>query len=170
LKAAGFTRLEFAVVAAVFGLLVAVLVERVLVYDEQAERVAVQQLVGNLRAALQVRAAGLAAAPGGAGLAALERENPIGFLSEKPSNYLGEYYAPDLEELPDGSWVYDRAQHSLIYLPRSHKSFSFQTSKFLRFKVKFVGSPGPDVGNGRSKATKGVILDQVSDGAAVNTN
>jgi general secretion pathway protein G len=169
-QAAGFTRLEFAVAAAVVGLLVAALVERVLFYNEQAERVAVQQLVGTLRTALQVRAATVVAARGEGGLAVLAQENPIGFLSEKPGNYLGEYYSPNLEELPEGNWLFDRAEPSLVYLPRGHKSFSFETLKFLKFKVKFVGLRDPNVTGGRSQATKGVILDQVSGEVAVNTN
>jgi general secretion pathway protein G len=169
-RAAGITRLEFAVAAVVFGLLVAGLVERMLFYNEQAERVAVQQLVGTLRTALRVRAARLVSTDGSAALAQLANENPLGWLSEKPRNYLGEYYSPKLDELPEGNWLFDRTQRTLVYLPNSHKTFSFQTSKFLKFKVKFVRIPDPGRGNGRSKGTKGVVLDQVSGEAAVNTN
>jgi general secretion pathway protein G len=169
-RAAGFTRLEFAVAAVVFGMLVAALAERLLFYNEQAELVAAQQLVGTLRTALQVRAATLVSARGESGLATLAGANPISFLSEKPSNYLGEYYSPDLEELPQGNWLFDRAAGSLVYLPHGHKSFSFRTSKFLKFKVKFLRLPDPYQSTGQGQATQGVILDQVSDEAAVNTN
>jgi general secretion pathway protein G len=164
----GFTRLEFGIAAAVFGLLMAAFVERVFFYNEQAELVAVQQLTGTLRTALQVRAARELASGNAAALAALAQENPMGWLSEKPANYLGEFYSPDLRELPNGHWFFDRTDHSLVYLPDSHKTFSFETSKFLKFKVKFIRSPGP-VNDGRSKAMQGVILDQVADEAAVNT-
>jgi general secretion pathway protein G len=166
---AGFTRLEFGIAAAVFGLLVAAFVERVFFYNEQAERVAVQQLTGTLRTALQVRAARELASGNEAALAALAQENPMGWLSEKPVNYLGEFYSPDLAELPHGNWLFDRTDYSLVYLPESHKSFSFETSKFLKFKVKFIRSPG-SINVGRSKATRGLILDQVADEAAVKNN
>jgi general secretion pathway protein G len=169
-KCCGFTLLEAAVAAALFALLVAILGNRLLFYYGETERVATEQLVGTLRTALQVRSAQALSTRGEAGLAVLTQENPMAWLSGKPDNYLGEFYSPDLGKIPMGNWFFDRSDHSLVYLPNNHESFSTQTSKFLRFKVKFVGSPGPDVGNGRSKATKGVILDQVSDGAAVNTN
>jgi general secretion pathway protein G len=164
---AGFSRLEFAVVAGVFGLLVAALVERVHFYNEQAELVVVQQLTGTLRTALQVKAAQQLAAGSQAALAGLAQENPLGWLSEKPSNYLGEYYSPNYSELPPGNWLFDRTDHSLVYLPESHKTFSFQTSKFLKFKVKFIRLPG-SVNAERSKAAQGVVLDQVVDEVAVN--
>jgi general secretion pathway protein G len=167
---AGFTRLEFGIAAAVFGLLVAAFVERVFFYNEQVELVAVQQLTGTLRTALQVRATQQLASGSQAGVAALEQENPMAWLSEKPVNYLGEFYSPNLEELPHGNWLFDRTDHSLVYLPDYHKSFSFETSKFLKFKVKFIRLPDPFGGNGRSKATQGVTLDQVADEAAVKTN
>jgi general secretion pathway protein G len=166
----GFTRLEFGVAAAVFGLLVAALVQRVLFYNEQAELVAVQQLTGTLRTALQVRATQQLASGNRAGIATLAQENPMGWLSEKPVNYLGEFYAPDLEELPHGNWLFDRADHSLVYLSDAHKTFSFETSKFLKFKVKFIHLPDQPGSTGRSKATHGVILDQVADEAVVKTN
>jgi general secretion pathway protein G len=165
---AGFSRLEFAVAVAVFALLVAALVERVHFYNEQAELVAVQQLTGTLRTALQVKAAQQLASGNQAALAALGRENPMGWLSEKPSNYLGEYYSPDLSGLPNGHWLFDRTDHSLVYLPDSHKSFSFKTSKFLKFKVKFIILPG-SVNGKPGKSTQGVVLDQVADEGAVNT-
>jgi general secretion pathway protein G len=163
----GFTLLEFAVAAGLLGLLAAALLSRVLFYHAEAERVAAEQLVGTLRSALQVRAAQASAAPGGQGLGRLADENPIGWLSEKPANYLGEYYAPPLEELPSGNWFYDRRDRSLVYLPAAYKSFSFQTSKFLKFKVKLFRLPTPR-GGGLGNPNQGIVLDQVQDDVAVN--
>jgi general secretion pathway protein G len=168
-REAGFTRLEFGIAAAVFGLLVAAFVERVFFYNEQAELVAVQQLTGTLRTALQVRAARELASGNEAALAALAQQNPMGWLSEKPVNYLGEFYSPDLGELPHGNWFFDRTDHSLVYLPDTHKSFSFETSNFLKFKVKFI-RPSGSVNDASNKAIQGVVLDQVADEATVNTN
>jgi type II secretory pathway pseudopilin PulG len=169
-KCCGFTLLEFAVAAGLLGLLVAALLSRLLFYQEQAERVAAEQLVGTLRTALQVRAAQVGAAGGEGALQALAEQNPISWLSGKPQNYLGEYYSPDLEELPRGNWFFDRTDKSLVYLHNGHKSFSFETSTFLKFKVKLLRLPNPTGLNGRTKVTKGLVLDQVSDRAAVKTN
>jgi general secretion pathway protein G len=167
---AGFTRLEFAVAAAVFALLVAALVQRVHFYGEEAERVAVQQLTATLRTALQVRSTAQLARGNEARLAALARENPMDLLSEKPVNYLGEFYSPNLEELPRGNWFFDRNDRTLIYLPENIENFSTRTSNFLKFKVKFLRLPGPANSDGRSRVDQGLVLDQVTDEPAVNTN
>jgi general secretion pathway protein G len=168
-KCCGFTLFEFAVGAGLFGVFVAALLSRVLFYQGEAERVAAEQLVGALRTALEVRTAQTIAAAGGEqGLARIAEENPIGWLAHKPRNYLGEYYAPPLDELPLGNWFYDRNDKTLVYLPASHKSFSFQTSKFLKFKVKLLRLPNLTQIKGQSKINKGLSLDQVSDSVADN--
>jgi general secretion pathway protein G len=166
----GFTLLEASIAAALFALLVSVLAGRLLFYHGEAERVAAEQLLGTLRSALQVRAAYAFAVHGEAGLAGLTEENPMGWLSGKPDNYLGEFYAPDPQKIPPGNWAFDRTDYSLVYLPNDHESFSIQTSKFLKFKVKLIRLPNPTASSGLSKITKGVTLDQVPERAAVNTN
>jgi general secretion pathway protein G len=164
----GFTLIESAVAAALLGIFVAILISRVLTYQAEAERVAAEQLVGTLRTAMQVRAAKAVIARGEQGLHALLDENPLSWLSEKPANYLGEYYAPDMEELPRGNWFFDRADRSLVYLLRNTKSFSLQTSNFLKFKVKLSRLPTSTGSNGRSKTSTGLVFDQVADRNAVN--
>jgi type II secretory pathway pseudopilin PulG len=169
-RCCGFTLLEGAVAAALFALLTAVLVSRLLFYNGEAERVAAEQLIGTLRTALQVRSAHALATRGEAGLAPLVDENPMAWLSGKPDNYLGEFYSPDPRKIPTGNWFFDRSDRSLAYLPNDHESFSIETSKFLKFKVKLILLPNPDASSGRSKVSKGVTLDQVNDRIAVNTN
>ncbi|TFW30988.1 hypothetical protein [Massilia horti] len=163
-KPGGFSRFEFAVAAALFGVLVAVFAGRVWYYQAEAERVAVKQLVGTVRIALQVRAAQLLAAGGEQALRQLADENPIAWLSHKPTNYAGEYDGLPPAGLPSGSWFFDRADRSLVYLPHRDESFSDETSRFLKFKVKFLSSPSASRGN----AAQGVVFDQVSGQAIMN--
>jgi prepilin-type N-terminal cleavage/methylation domain-containing protein len=167
-RCCGFTLIESAVVAGLLGIFVAILASRLLTYQAEAERVAAEQLVGTLRTALQVRAAKAVIEGGQQGLRALLDENPVGWLSEKPANYLGEYYAPDTEELPSGNWYFDRADRSLVYLFENTKSFSIQTSNFLKFKVKLSRLPTPDRVDRRSTTSTGLVFDQVADRNAVN--
>lgn len=162
----GFTLFEFAVAAGLLGLFVAALLSRVVFYQGEAERVAAEQLVGTLRTALEVRAAQTVAHGGQQGLDRVAEENPMGWLLEEPRNYLGEYYAPPLEKLPVGNWLYDRNDKTLVYLPASYKSFSLQTSKFLKFKVKLIRLPNLTVIKGPSKINKGIRFDQVDDPVA----
>jgi type II secretory pathway pseudopilin PulG len=166
-RCCGFTLIESAVAAGLLGIFVAILISRVLTYQAEAERVAEEQLVATLRTAMQVRAAKAVIAHGEQGLHPLLDENPIGWLADQPANYLGEYYAPDPTELPPGNWYFDRADRSLVYLLGNRKSFSFQTSIFLKFKVKFH-LPNTAGINGRSKTSTGLVFDQVPDRNAVN--
>jgi type II secretory pathway pseudopilin PulG len=169
-KCWGFTLFEAAVAAGLLAIFVAVLVSRVVAYQAEAERVAAQQLVATLRTAMQVRAAKALIARGEQGLHPLVDENPIGWLSAKPANYLGEYYAPDREELPSGNWYFDRADRSLVYLLQNRKSFSLGTSTFLKFKVKLFHLPTSDRLDRLSKTSTGLVLDQVHDPNAVKNH
>jgi general secretion pathway protein G len=167
-KCGGFTLLELALAASLIGVLCAVLVQRLQFYQEQATVVSTQQLLAALRTALQLRAARAELALGEAGLAALAEENPIGWLAQRPKNYLGEFYSPDITSLPAGSWFYDRSDKSLVYILNDSKSFSLETSKFLKFKVKFPHLPHLGRSDGRSKVARALMLDQLADEPAVN--
>jgi hypothetical protein len=166
----GYTRLEFALAVCVLGLLVAALASSLLVYREEAERVAAQQLIAAVRTGLAVRSAQLVAAGQAEHLAALADTNPMALLSEKPVNYVGEFYAPDISEIPKGQWFFDRTERTLVYLFSTPEKFSLRTSNFLKFKVKLLRLPNPADKEGRSKVITGVILDQVSDQAAIKIN
>jgi type II secretory pathway pseudopilin PulG len=169
-RCCGFTLAECAVAAGLLGIFVALLVGRVQGYHHEAERVAAEQLVGTLRTALQVRATRAVIERGEHGLAALLDQNPLDWLSQKPSNYLGEYYAPDMEELPSGNWFFDRADKSLVYLMGNTKTFTSQTSNFLKFKVKLFRLPSTDRNGRPSTTNSGLVFDQVFDRNAVNND
>ena len=146
----GFTLLEFAVVVLVSSIVSAVVLNRFEYYREQAEIAAARQVVAALRTSLQVRTAQLLSQGQERELQKLAAGNPIQLLLWKPENYLGEYYAPDPEQIGRAGWVFDPRDKSLVYLPKNTKSFSFSTSRLLRFKVEFVST------------SKSLALNQVS--------
>lgn len=146
----GFTLLEFAVVVLVSSIVSAVVLNRFEYYREQAEIAAARQVVASLRTSLQVRTAQLLSQGQEQELQKLAAGNPITLLLWKPENYLGEYYAPDPEQIGRAGWVFDPRDKSLVYLPKNTKSFSFSTSRLLRFKVEFVST------------SKSLALNQVS--------
>jgi general secretion pathway protein G len=137
-RAGGFTLLEFAVVVLVSSIVSAVALNRFEYYREQAEIVAARQVVTSLRSSLQARTAQLVSQGQEQALQKLAAENPINLLSWKPANYLGEYYAPDPKEIGQPGWVFDPRDKTLVYLPKNTESFSFSTSRLLKFKVEFV--------------------------------
>lgn len=157
----GFTLFEFAVSAALLGVLATVLLARVQIYQEQAERVAVEQVVATLRTALAVKTT--QAHLDDQLLRQLLEANPLELLERKPENYVGEYYAPDLEKIPHGNWLFDRRDKCLIYLVNSHKSFYFNASNLLKFKVELAQLPrqATTQKQGTAQAAKSVMLVQI---------
>jgi general secretion pathway protein G len=134
----GFTLLEFAVVVVVSSIVSAIALNRFEYYREQAEITAAREVVAALRTSLHARSAKLASEGQQELLQKLAAGNPINLLAWKPANYLGEYYAPDPKEIGQPGWVFDPRDKTLVYLPKNTESFSFSTSRLLRFKVEFV--------------------------------
>jgi general secretion pathway protein G len=137
-KEGGFTLLEFAVVVLVSSIVSAVALNRFEYYREQAEITAARQVVASVRTSLQARTAQLVSKGAVQELQQLASGNPMNLLLWKPENYLGEYYAPDPREIGRAGWVFDPRDKMLVYLPKNTESFSFGTSRLLRFKVEFI--------------------------------
>jgi type II secretory pathway pseudopilin PulG len=141
LRTRGFTLLEFAVTVLVAAAVSVLLMNRFDFYREQAELAATRQLVGALRTALHARAAQSRAGGQSQALLALASENPMNWLAQKPSNYLGEFDAPNPENIGRSGWVFDVRDKSIIYLLPNAESFTFGTARLLRFKVEFLRTP-----------------------------
>jgi type II secretory pathway pseudopilin PulG len=168
-KAGGFTLFEFALAAAIVAVLVAGLTERVLFYREQAESVAAEQLIGVLRSALQMQMSQLIVAHKEDSADRIIDENPMDWLSDTPKNYLGEYYSPNINEMPRGNWYYDRSEKVLVYLLNNGKSFAPGPPNLLKFKVKSQRLPSSQADpNGSPAAIQGFVLDQVIDAGTVS--
>lgn len=168
--ACGFALFELAVAAVVVAVLAGILLHRLVPYAGQSEVVAAKQLIHSLRTALALRSAQAAASGGPDALLAISHENPIEWLARRPENYLGEYYSPDVAELPKGNWYFDKASQTLVYLAAAPKSFSAKTSKFLRFKVKLLRVPESVEPDGRIRVNEGLVLAEVEDQTLATTN
>jgi type II secretory pathway pseudopilin PulG len=164
----GFSLFEFGVVAAVFAILVGVAANRLNLYQQQAESVAAEQLVGTLRVALQLKVLQLRARQRQKELLTIVEENPIGWLSAAPKNYLGEYYSPDNKKFTSGSWYFDRGEKTLVYLLTHQNSFAFRSSILLKFKVESLSSPMNPARLVQSATIENVALVQVFDPQGVS--
>lgn len=161
-RGGGFTLFEFAVAMAVVALLMALLLNRLQMYQREAEQVAVQRLVGTLRTALGVKVAQLSVAKKEQELLSIIGQNPMDWLVEPPRNYLGEYYFPEENALPDGAWYFDRGSKELVYKTSSPKTFGDAIRILLKFKVKFLYLPVQQgKTNGPPTAITGAVLVQV---------
>ena len=137
----GFTLFELAVVASLIAVLAGVLLSRLTVVQQEAERVAVQQTVAALRAGLRMKVLQLYVAGQQNQLPALVGQNPVDWLLEKPANYLGAYTAPAIEKLPQSHWFFDQSNAELIYILNRGNIFGGYRSELLQFKVSLQQAP-----------------------------
>ena len=118
----GFTLLEMLIVVSLVGILAAVALQKLLWYQGQAEKSAMEYTATMIKSALWMESANLMMANRGNEVVALAERNPINLLAEKPANYLGEVDSDNIEELANGNWVYDVRHRQLSYLV-SHKTY-----------------------------------------------
>jgi general secretion pathway protein G len=162
-KQRGASLLEFAVAVAVIGILMTILLQRVFYYQGEAERVAVEHTVANLRTALEIRVTQGKLPGGSIDLTTLAEQNPLNLLKNKPVNYAGELFQPSDSDIGEGNWCFDRYDKSLIYLLNNGNSFGDAQSKRLKFKVKLLRLPhSPAKPSGTPEPT-GVAFEQVKD-------
>lgn len=108
----------------IIALLAAFGVERLSGMQVDAERVAMEQIVGTLRSALGIKVANYLARGDLDALKALEGSNPMERLSEVPENYLGTLAGPDPGSIEGGFWYFDSGSRRLVYRVRYEDHFS----------------------------------------------
>jgi len=113
--AAGFSLFELVVVIALIGILIAVAANRLLPYMDEAERVAVLRVEGQVRSSLVMEAAQRIVRGQAASISTLEGSNPFKFLLEPPKNYVGELARGDAGQAPLRHWYFDQDEHRLVY-------------------------------------------------------
>lgn len=155
-RAAGASQLEFGVFVAIVALLGGMFLQHALSYRDEAERAEVMQVAGALRTALQERVAELHLASREADIGALAGRNPMAWLERPPANYLGDYYAPGPGEVQPGNWYFDRANGTLVYLPRGGGHAG--GSGALRFRVELLAPRPSGQPDAAPKVPDGVAL------------
>ena len=113
--AAGFTLFELVLVVCLVGIFASVGLERMLRYQELAEKTAMERTINILRSALAMQLAARISSGGIAQTAGLAQENPMDWLAERPSNYLGALHATTDAETARGSWYFDPNSGELVY-------------------------------------------------------
>jgi prepilin-type N-terminal cleavage/methylation domain-containing protein len=163
----GFTLLELAVVVAIIGVLAGTLLSRVTMYQAEAERVARDNVVGVLRSALNMKAAQLVAQGRKAELGKLATINPMDLLAQKPANYIGEVYAPQIDKISRGNWFFNRKQLLLVYISGTGATFQSSNSQLFQYKIELIreldGANGPKLAEtSDSTIIEGIALTQIS--------
>lgn len=115
----GASKLEFALVVAIFGVLATALLVRVNAIEQEAERTEVDLTVRNIRVGIQL-AIGERIIRGEEGrLDEVAEASPIQFLGQTPRGFVegGQASGP-------GEWAYDPARRELSYRPRLPGAFA----------------------------------------------
>ena len=137
LRNRGFTFFELAVAIVIIGVLATVLLDRLHYYQELAEKAAMETAVRTIKTGLQVRLAELIVTNRQAEAAALENEDPIKWLDEKPANYGGTY-----RERPErGNWYFDASARQLVYVVNTGNRLELVVAlepKEIRFRARLL--------------------------------
>jgi prepilin-type N-terminal cleavage/methylation domain-containing protein len=119
----GFTLVELLAVVVVIAVLAVVLLDRMLWYQERAEKIAMESVISIVRAALHLQAAGRLVRGEGPELRVLVEENPMTWLATRPANYLGSLDRDAIAAAPVGHWYFDTADNTLVYRLRNYRYF-----------------------------------------------
>jgi general secretion pathway protein G len=136
-------------------------------YQRMAEKTAMEQTVGAIQSALNLRVASLIAKERLDRLPDLVQQNPMDWLAQKPVNYSGEYFGNNAaDSVVSGQWYFDLKDRNLVYLVHNHDGFFRKNvaSQPIRFRTrliveaeKFPGASGQVAG----KPVEGVVLEQI---------
>jgi prepilin-type N-terminal cleavage/methylation domain-containing protein len=119
----GFSILELLVVVVIVSVLLVVAIERLLALRHEAERAAVQTVIGAMRSALYIEFAGAAAKGELRRMDTARGSNPMAHLAEKPDGYVGELYGPDPAVFEPGTWYFDLRERAIVYVVRFPQQF-----------------------------------------------
>jgi general secretion pathway protein G len=165
-SSSGFTLLELMVVVSIIAVLATTLLNRIGVYQEQAEKAAMEQTVGSIRSALAMQFADLIVHGRVNEVPSMLKQNPVTFLAQPPGNYVGEYYAPKPGDVVSGHWYFDLQNRNLIYSVNNKAHFKSEEDGRIRFQVRLVTGVEMTGYKGQSNVSnknniEGVILEQV---------
>jgi len=133
----GFTLIELVVVITVIVVLMGFFFNRVLFYQEQAEKTAMEQVARTIQSAVTMQYAQILTRGNSSDVAALAQDNPVNWLQKKPRNYSGEFYDPTPLAVESGNWVFDLKSRDLVYVVRNANYFKpgKDGKKWIRFHV-----------------------------------
>jgi prepilin-type N-terminal cleavage/methylation domain-containing protein len=138
-KNRGFSLLELVVVLTIIGVLIAIALDKLPVWQAEAERTAMESVTGSLRSALGIKVASYIVQNDMAGIRALAGSNPMEQLAETPNNYLGVKGGAERAVVGGGNWFFDASTRQLVYRVRNAEVPGAPgVSGEVRFEVQLV--------------------------------
>jgi len=133
----GFTLVELVIVVCVVALLLGIALDRLLRWQELAERAALQQNIAAINSALALKFAAYVVAGTPQRIREEVGRNPVHLLARPPDNYLGDLASADSKPLPRPSWYFDGLTGELVYLPMRRRYWGGASGApdSIRFRV-----------------------------------
>ncbi len=115
-------------------------IQRLLIIQVQAERVAMDTILGTMRSALGLRFAAHILKNDIRAIRSLASSNPMEQLAETPENYIGVLTAEDPDPARKGIWYFDQSARALVYRVRNDSYFKSDAddSGHARFSVQVL--------------------------------
>lgn len=117
-RLAGFSKLEFAVVLIIFGVLAYFLFDRLLSVEQEAERLEVSLTIRHINIGLKLAIGERIMRGQEARISELINENPLDFLGQQKRKV-----DADKTLATPGSWHFEPASRTLGYVPRQPEAF-----------------------------------------------
>lgn len=114
----GASKLEFAITVAIFGVLAALLLQRLALIEEDAERTEVDLTIRNIRVGIQLAIGEHIMRGEEDRLAEVVAASPVDMLGKHPRGFVATP-APSAA----GEWAYDPLRRQLSYQPRLPRAF-----------------------------------------------
>jgi prepilin-type N-terminal cleavage/methylation domain-containing protein len=133
----GFTLFELIIVVCLVSIMAGLLLNRLQVYQEAAEKAAMQQTAAAIKSALQMRVASYMINGRDKEIENLRNENPVNWLQEPPADYAGEFYADAYVRVKPGSWYWNLSRRELVYVVNLGSNFkpADDGRKWVRYRV-----------------------------------
>lgn len=135
----GLTKLEFALIATIFALLLGTFLYAVRQQQVQAERLSVELTVIHIRTGLLSEIADRLIQGRAAQTADLVGSNPVRFLKGSPAGYVGEFRDADPGLIRPGNWYFDLGSGELVYRLIHEDGFrraDGQAQKEIRWRIQ----------------------------------
>jgi prepilin-type N-terminal cleavage/methylation domain-containing protein len=155
-RCTGFSLFELIVGIVIVGVLGTYLSERMLRYQEYAEKTAMEVTARRLQTALRLQVADLMMRDRLHEIDRLLQEDPMTWLEAPPANYVGQRNAMTQEDALKGKWHYDAAQRAVIYIPFHHRFFKplRQGDNTISYRIVAI----PVTSGGGSRRIEGLSL------------
>jgi general secretion pathway protein G len=157
----GFTLIELVIVIIIVAVLAGTLLQRVALYQEQAEKAAMVEVAGAIQTALVMQYGRLLARGNEAGTLSLAAENPMNWLAKQPANYSGEFYDPTPRSVAPGNWVFDLKARELVYVVDRAGNFvpGKDGQKWIRYRVNLMRDPAQGVSGKDTQNLAGALFE-----------